>query len=387
MPSDHDVDLVILGGGCAGLSLASRLADARTTLRVVVLEARTGYVDDRSWCFWRPEHHDLSHLVSKSWSSWTFAGADGRTSTRSVPGLRYQYVRGSDFYADALRRVASSTSISIRTGVQVSAVEQAGDGLRVQTDSGDLLTRWVVDTRPRRVPAMLYQCFAGVEIESDAPLPFDIDEVGLMTGMRSDDAGLGFTYILPLTPTSAVIEWTRFSVTPLPEAQLVAGLDTVLAGYGLASARVIRREGGVLPMGRPPGLPGSLPGVVQAGMGGGALRAASGYAFLRIQRWAEHCARELLGGRAPVGHPPEPWDRREMDRIFLQAVRARPAKTGDYFLSLASRVPPRRFVRFLSDHATIGDYARIIAILPLLPFLAELPRRPELFRRTEEVAG
>ena len=76
-----------------------------------------------------------------------------------------------------------------------------------------------------------------------------------------------------------------------------------------------------------------------------------------------------------------------MDRIFLQAVRARPAKTGDYFLSLASRVPPKRLVRFLSDHATIGDYARIIASLPLLPFLAELPRRPELFQHTEEVAG
>ncbi|MBG6056269.1 lycopene beta-cyclase [Salinibacterium sp. CAN_S4] len=387
MPSDHDVDLVILGGGCAGLSLAARLADARTGLTVVVLEARTGYVDDRSWCFWRPEQHDLSHLVSKSWSSWTFRGADGRTSTRAVPGLRYQYIRGSDFYADALQRIATSSSVSIRTGVRVSTVEPEGNGLRVQTDSGEFTPRWVVDTRPRRLPAMLYQCFAGVEIESDSPLPFDLDEAGLMTGMRSDADGLGFTYILPLTATSAIIEWTRFSARPLPPAELAAGLAAVLDAKGLASARVIRNEGGVLPMGRPPAVSASVPGVVLAGMGGGALRAASGYAFLRIQGWAETCAAELQSGRAPVGHPAEPWDRREMDRIFLQAIRARPEKTGDYFLRLAGSVPPERLVRFLSDQATVGDYARIIASLPLLPFLAQIPRRPELFLRTEEVAG
>ena len=386
MPSDHDVDLVILGGGCAGLSLASRLADARSPLRVVVLEARSGYVDDRSWCFWRPERHDLSHLVSKSWSSWTFAGADGRTSTRSIPGLHYQYIRGSDFYSDALRRVASSTSISIRTGVQVVAIERLADGLRVQTDSGAVTARWVVDTRPRRLPSMIYQCFVGVEIEADAPLPFDIDEAGLMTGMRSDGDGLGFTYILPLTQTGALIEWTRFSAVPLPEVELLASLDTVLAALGLASARVIRRERGVLPMGRAPELPEVVPGVVHAGMGGGALRAASGYAFLRIQGWAEHCARELQSGRAPVEHPAEPWDRREMDRIFLQAIRVQPEKTADYFLALASRVPAERLVRFLSDQATIGDYARIIASLPLVPFLAQIPRRPELFIRVEEAS-
>jgi lycopene beta-cyclase len=387
VPSDSDVDLVILGGGCAGLSLAARLADASSTLRVMVLEARISYVDDRSWCFWRPEQHDLSHLVSASWPSWTFAGVDGRTSTRSVSGLRYQYVRGSDFYSDALRRIAASTSISLRTGAQVADVEREGDGLRVLTESGAITARWVVDTRPQRAPAMLYQCFAGVEIESDAPLPFDTDEAGLMTGMRADGAGLGFTYILPLTITSAMIEWTRFSAVPLPETELVAGLDAALAALGLTSARVVRYERGVLPMGRPPTVTEPMPGVVRAGMGGGALRAASGYAFLRIQGWAELCARELLAGCPPVGHPAEPWDRREMDRIFLQAIRAHPEKTADYFLALASRVPPERLVRFLSDQATVGDYARIIASLPLLPFLAQLPRRPELFRPVERGSG
>ena len=40
-----DTDVAILGGGCAGLSLAVRLATSG--LRVTVIEPRLGYGDDR----------------------------------------------------------------------------------------------------------------------------------------------------------------------------------------------------------------------------------------------------------------------------------------------------------------------------------------------------
>ncbi|WP_146069326.1 lycopene cyclase family protein, partial [Cryobacterium sp. Y11] len=55
MPPAVDADLVILGAGLAGLTLAARLARERSGPRVVLLEPRTAYRDDRSWCFWRPE--------------------------------------------------------------------------------------------------------------------------------------------------------------------------------------------------------------------------------------------------------------------------------------------------------------------------------------------
>ena len=94
-----------------------------------------------------------------------------------------------------------------------------------------------------------------------------------------------------MSSTRALVEWTRFSALPLPESQLVAELDETLARLSLGNVRVVRTERGVLPMGRPPGRTPSLPGVVHAGVAGGAMRAASGYAFLRIQRWADFCAR------------------------------------------------------------------------------------------------
>jgi lycopene beta-cyclase len=385
MALNRDADLVILGAGCAGLSLAARLAVQAPGLKVELLEPRTEYVDDRSWCFWRPMRHDLSDIVTKTWSSWRFSTVDGRESRHQVPGLAYQYIRGADFYARSRASIDSGQNVTLNLGVSAGELNRVAGGIRVDTDQGSLVAGNVIDTRPQRTAALLYQCFTGVEIQTSEPHGLDLDEVGLMTRMEADSAGLGFVYALPLSPDRALIEWTRFSAVPLSKAELAVGLDAALARLGLTDARVLRTEGGVLPMGREPRSEQELPGVFLAGNTGGGLRAASGFGFLRIGRWADACASALAEGRAPFGHPPEPWARREMDRIFLQAVREHPERTADYFAALAGGVPAAGLVRFLSDAARPGDYARIIASLPLLPFLAQIPPRPELFRAAELV--
>ena len=65
-------DIAILGGGCAGLSLARELANLSYSKRVIIIEPRTVYEHDRTWCFWAEARHSLSELVSKKWSLWRF---------------------------------------------------------------------------------------------------------------------------------------------------------------------------------------------------------------------------------------------------------------------------------------------------------------------------
>ncbi len=351
------VDLVILGAGCAGLSLAARLASGDGDLRIVMLDPRTEFVDDHSWSFWHHDRHPLRDIVAHEWSGWTYADLTGRAATHRVSGMSYQYIRGSDFYRWSLATIADDARIELRLGIAAHTLEavslaDGSAGVRVTTDRGELLARRVVDTRPRRTAALLYQCFSGVEVEHGGALTTEADAVGLMTRMRSGTDGLGFVYVLPLSPTRALVEWTRFSPVPLPERVVVAERDVELAAMGLAGATVVREEGGILPMGRMPSDEAPIEGVVLAGNAGGALRDASGYAFLRIQQWARRCAEALARGEDPAPHPAEPWVRRQMDRIFLSLALL----TALTFL-LANPEPP-----LVVQIAAIAILAAVVAL-------------------------
>lgn len=377
IPSRLDADLIVLGGGCAGLSLAQRLARGKSGLRVLVLERRTSYQDDRTWCFWqRPQR--APGLAHRRWPRWRFS-CDGRRVTHHAPAYaEYRCVRSLDFYQDALAALAAQDDVRLLRGQAVGAIHAPGGagGVAVETQHGTLRARWLVDTRPAGIVARagLKQVFAGVEVHAERPV-FDDAVVGLMEDMTVDAHGFRFTYVLPFTATHGLVETTRFTAAPPERLGAVSrvDLDEALAPVRARSAlRFGRREHGALPMDADAVRPSAAPGVVTAGTAGGALRPSSGYAFLRIQAWARACAARLAEGAPPIGHPPDPRWRRSVDQLFLRVIRADPRVAPDAFMAMAAQLEARTFVRFLSDDATPGDFVRVASVLPKAPFLREL---------------
>lgn len=370
--SRTDADIAILGGGCAGLSLGRRLADARTRSRIVILEPREHYADDRSWCFWAEHDHADARLTSQTWPRWRFSTRSGRTAIHDAPGLGYHYIRGRDFYDDACARIQAHDAVRLQTGVRVRGVTDTSCGYVIETSEGGLTASAVIDTRPTEntAQALMYQCFLGAEIIHPARRPEDADIAGLMEQMDHDADGFHFLYVLPLTPDRSLIEVTRFSKLRIQPSTLEAELSAaIIDRHGDATDRV-RTEAGILPMGLAPAAsPAAGPDHVFAGLPGGALRPASGYAFKRIQVWADACARSILTGQGVIGHPPEPALRALMDRIFLQALRNHPERGPDFFMAMADRLRPDAFVRFMSDMATPPDLMTVVTALPPAPFL------------------
>jgi lycopene beta-cyclase len=373
-------DLVLIGGGLSGLSLAMRLARSSYGGRVSIIEPRLHYQDDRSWAFWTRRGSPWSESAARTWDRWSFSRGEGTTVSRSAEGWCYAYVRSIDFYQAALRVIAASPNITLLAGAQAGTVEARGGEITVGTSAGTLSARHVVDTRPppasQRSAATLYQSFAGRELRLPQP-GFDPGQVELMTDMRCDSRGLVFTYVLPLSATRALVEVTRFSTQQVGASELSPDLDALLEARGWAQAEVLRREAAILPMGLPSAAHAcQMRGVVRAGTGAGALRAATGYGFLRIQAWAEQCADALIRGGPPLGHPAEPRLRGWMDGVFLRALANHPERAPGFFMRLATRVPGPAFGRFMSDQAGWADHARVIAALPPGPFLQALPPRP-----------
>ncbi len=374
-----DADLVILGGGCAGLSLAMRLAEQPGSCRrVVVLEARQHYQNDRTWCFWQDSCARFDALVSHRWTQLRVRSAHD-SAVVSCAQSPYQLLESGAFYQKALAVLDDHPQIELHRGVLLTqAPTPLSDGWLVETPLGVLRAACLVDTRPGQQPvrgeARLWQSFLGHEVRTDRPV-FDPNCVELMDFAGAGTDTVEFTYVLPLAVDRALVETTLFDPQPRSAADLADRQQRALTRqlHG-ASAETIRSEHGILPMGLSAKRPLSGPRYCAAGLYSGAARPATGYAFQRIQRWADACAMTLREGKGCVGHAADSWLTQAMDDLFLRVLSAEPQLAADLFVRLFARVPTPRLIRFLSDGATLGDRACVVAALPPLVFLRQLMR-------------
>lgn len=380
-------DILILGGGCAGLSLALRLAaDGENCPSTVILESRPHYFNDRTWCFWDDGSAHLRELVQHRWPMVTLAHGGRRVSVdcHTIP---YAMIPAENFYTHATAALADTARVTLAMNEPIIGEPRKEGGLwRVETSCGSRFAKRLIDTRPQRVPereaAVLWQSFCGHEIECDADR-FDPGVARLMDFSPGKNGRITFLYLLPFSPRRALVEVTVLAPDPFGPEDLAEELAAFIQRQvGGSSHEVLRSEHGVLPMGLAAFDRDADLSRARAGVAAGGARAASGFAFQRIQCWANACAAELIAGRPPLSHPPEPWITRAMDALFLRVLRARPERAPELFLALFALRDPRRIIRFMSDHAAMADYAAIILALPPWLFLREVPRvlwpRPSL---------
>jgi lycopene beta-cyclase len=370
-------EIIIIGAGCAGLSLAMRLSSLLEKKRVLIVEARKEYANDRTWCFWGNDSAQLRHLVTHRWHSVSLQTQDRRVKVdcRTAP---YEMISAETFYAAALQEISRNPCMELATGVALTSEPwKDGDLWRIETSAGQHAGRFLIDTRPR-LPvqagdAVLWQSFLGQEIECEVPA-FDPPSASLMNFLPIENGRIPFIYVLPFSPQRALVEFTVFSPAPLGPDELTRDLHLgIAAQIGAANYSVRRTEHGILPMGLTNPAPAAQASSVRVGVTAGGARSSSGFAFQRIQRWAHACALSLSAGRGPVAHPPDSWSLRAMDNLFLRVLRARPEISPDLYLSLFGIKNPHRLIRFMSDQATLADCASVALSLPAWPFLAEIP--------------
>jgi lycopene beta-cyclase len=366
-----DADVLILGAGCAGLAIAQRLAG--TGLAVRLVEPRTAYTEDRTWSFWTGQPQAYGDALRRKWSAWSVSNRESsvrRTSAR----LHYVTLSSERVYASALRTIDASDTLTLHRGTRVVAEPQAcGEGrIAVETDRGRLIGRTVVDTRPANIVADYGQSFVGREICTERAV-FDAHTVGLMHFAPPQADRIGFVYVLPFAPDRALIETTCFAppgATGDLEADLERACDAFAAG---AAWQEVRRERGFIPMtAAGPKAQTDTPGLVRAGLAGGAARPSTGYAFQRIQHAATVCAERLARGAPPAIAYPEGAVSRWMDGLFLSVLRRWPEAGPDLMMRMFRHTPRDRLERFLSGSISPADRLAVVRSLPPGPFLQAL---------------
>lgn len=285
-----DVDLALCGGGLqSGLIVAAVCGSG--SAGTVALSERERIGGNHTWCFHAGDlspamRRHVDPFVAYRWSSYEvrFPGyrrvLDAPYAMISSERLRLQVLR-------MLEKRAGSMACE-----HVPA-EVDGDGAVRLADGRTLAARTVVDARGagRAADPCGWQKFYGEELTLRHGHGLTRPIVMDATVPQRD--GYRFMYVLPLTPTRALVEDTSFSDGPeLDEDERRWRIAEWLRDHGWETLRVERTERGVLPMPmagptESPPSPFASSSVVTGGYRGGWFHPGTGYSLPLAAELAE----------------------------------------------------------------------------------------------------
>ena len=95
----RDFDYIIIGGGCAGLSLAYELETyGKLENKILaIVEPRNEYKRDKTWSFWKTVPHNFEDCVIKNWKNFSI-NIPNNTRHLECNNYPYQTIDSGLFY-------------------------------------------------------------------------------------------------------------------------------------------------------------------------------------------------------------------------------------------------------------------------------------------------
>ncbi|MCU0443306.1 MAG: lycopene cyclase family protein [Microscillaceae bacterium] len=374
-------DYILAGAGCAGLSLAYRL-NQHPELRqkkILVLDKNLKNQNDRTWCFWVQGSTPFDAIAHKTWDNIWFHHAAFSQKFNLAP-YRYQMIRGLDFYEFVLNDLSQNPHITIQWG-NIANLQSQAQVASLELDNQAITADWIFNslppTMPEKRPNFHYylQHFKGWVVET--PQAFFDDSTATFMDFRipQQSGEARFFYVLPTSPTRALVEFTVFSENLLPEAQYDEELKKYFQTFlQLSDYQIVEQEFGIIPMYDTSFATRHSPRILNIGITGGRAKASTGYTFMNIQKQSDRIIASLLNNQHPF-YTESAWHRFQLyDSMLLNVLKNHRKLAADVFRIMFERHPLPRIWRFLDEKSNFWEELQIMASMPPLPFLQALPQ-------------
>lgn len=369
-------DFIIAGGGLAGLSLAYYMN--QTVLReksILIIDQDTKTKNDRTWCFWEKDNHNpFDAIVCRKWQKVYFHGTNF-SSELDLGDYTYKWLKGIDFYNFVKLDLLTNPNIKF-VNERIERLKDTPAGGFIITTENQYLGEYVFDSiKPLKLDLEdchnLLQHFKGWEIVTDKPV-FD-PTCPTMMDYRVEQRGVGvrFMYVLPENPTRAMVEYTVFSDKLLSPAEYDAELRKYLKDFlKIEKFSIEHEEFGVIPMTDEPTLDHVGDHIIRIGTAGGYVKASTGYAFQRTQRFTQALVRKLVTGEQPVYLKKtfKQCFKNLLDSTFLNVLLKNRASGKDVFTDLYKKNSTPLLFAFLDEDTTLREDLQIMATVPLGAF-------------------
>ena len=192
-----EFDYVIIGGGCAGLSLAYEL-EIQEKLKdktLAIIEPRPEYKRDKTWSFWKVVPHNFDDCVKKSWENFSI-NVPSKTNHLECKDYPYQSIDSGLFYEKINNKLKENSNISFFKSIE-----------EINTKNS-----FIFNSVPiiKKNHLNLWQHFCGVEIKTKNNF-FDEQIFNLMDFDCEQRDSVHFFYTLPYSKNKALIETTWLS--------------------------------------------------------------------------------------------------------------------------------------------------------------------------------
>ena len=351
-----EFDYIIIGGGCAGLSLAYELEinDKLKEKTLAIIETREEYKRDKTWSFWKVFNHNFDDCVIKSWNNFTINSPDSSHELTNEK-FPYQSIDSGKFYKKINSKLATNSNISFFKNLSEINSENSIIFNSVHEKELD--------------KSKLWQHFQGIEIETPKNI-FDEEIINLMDFNCDQRNDVHFFYTLPFSKNKALIETTWLSNL---EDQSLMDYDLQLENYiknnlGIKNYKINFTEKGAIPLFHP--LNKNNEKTVYIGSAGGMTRLSTGYTFLNIQEHSKYIVENIdkiekikmynIGKKYQF-----------LDEIFLRVLKNNPDKMPKIFFEMF-KVSSSCVIKFLSNKSNIFEDINIIRRMPKLIFMRAL---------------
>jgi lycopene beta-cyclase len=351
-----EFDYIIIGGGCAGLSLAYELDDHKKleNKTLAIIETRDEYKKDKTWSFWKVTPHNFEDCVKKSWDNFTI-NIPNNTKYVECKDKPYQTIDSGLFYQKIIDKLKKNTNICFFKNIN-----------EVNTENSYIFNSVsnAADSKNN-----LWQHFSGVEIET-IKNSFDDEIFNLMDFDCDQKNSVHFFYTLPYSKTKALIETTWIS--DLNSASL-KDYDNQLKNYienklRIKNYKIIFKETGAIPLFHPKNI--KKLNQVEIGTAGGMTRLSTGYTFSNIQEQSKYIRKNIENIKnTKIFSIDKKYQ--FLDNIFLKVLKNNPNEMAQIFYKMFN-CSPNTVINFLSNKSNMYEDISIISKMPKWMFLKQL---------------
>ena len=351
-----DFDYIIIGGGCAGLSLAYELEinDKLKNKSLAIIEPREEYERDKTWSFWKVFPHNFDDCIKKSWNNFSI-NIPNDTKFIDCKLTPYQSIDSGKFYHKVLSKLKLNENIKFFKSINDIEL------------SNSIIFNSVPNFENK--PNELWQHFCGVEIETEKDF-FDEQIFNLMDFECDQRNEVHFFYTLPFTKKNALIETTWISNL---SNETIKDYNDQIDHYlknnlNVKNYKINFKEEGSIPLFRIKNL--KKLNEIYIGSAGDMTRLSTGYTFLNIQEHSKYIAENIENiSNTELFKIKKKYD--FLDNIFLKVLRNNSSDMGEIFFKMFNS-SPKTAINFLSNKSNFFEDLEIILKMPKWKFFKEI---------------